>query len=110
MRKLDQLLNTDEYIDYPEDIRKIKEIIPELRKYSDGQVQQFYKEFSDDVYCAGWMIIDQAECAYRFARWLGCYYEEVEEGVEHRSDEETDQELIKDQNFVSFLKKNGFKR
>ena len=109
MRKLDELLNTDEYIDHPEDIQKIKEIIPELRKYSGGQVQTFYREFSDDVYCAGWIDTD-IEHVYRFARWLGCYYEEQEEGAYEESDGLSDQERVKDQEFVSFLKKNRFKR
>ena len=57
--------------DYPEEMEKILEYLNahgELR-VSGKTVERLYREFSDEIYCAGWICVN----AYRleeFADWL----------------------------------------
>ena len=87
MRKLDRLISNYKGIDYPEDIERIKRIVPELQYYNDEYIERFYISFSDDVYSAGWMECTN-ERVYEFARWLECDYN-YQDDEEDRETERT---------------------
>lgn len=56
---------------YPEDMEKILTYLREHGevKVSDKTIEQFYEDFSDEEYCAGWMVVDD-QMLEEFADWL----------------------------------------
>ena len=60
MKRIDYFLSgAEKPIEYPEDIKKLKEYFPELKALSDSKVQEIYREYSEDYYCAGWLILTE---------------------------------------------------
>lgn len=70
MRRIDRLLGREEQepVRYPEDIKALKQVIPELMLLSDSRVEEIYSEYSD-MFCAGWLIVD-SERIRDFNNWL----------------------------------------
>ena len=61
MIRLERLLQgTDRSIDSEDlkDIATMRQHIPELDDCSDGIVHMLYSNWSEDFYCAGWLIVD----------------------------------------------------
>ncbi len=56
-------------IDYPEDLAKIRNIIPELKDISDAQIQDMYSFWSEYFYCASWHVIF-AGVVEEFRDWI----------------------------------------
>ncbi len=56
-------------IEYPEDIVKIRTIIPELKNISDHQIQDMYAFWSEQQYCASWHIIFEG-VVEEFRDWI----------------------------------------
>lgn len=61
---------------YPEDVLAIRSRIPELVDISDAQIQDMYSYWSEDFFCASWLIIKYADLEH-FRTWL---LSEVTEG------------------------------
>jgi len=58
-------------IDYPEDILKMRAAIPELDGISDVQIQDMYGTWSEDYYCASWLMGDPDGYTYKeFGKWI----------------------------------------
>ena len=57
--------------DRPEDMAKILEYLAEngTLQVSGTSVERFYREFSHECYCAGWMSVREETLA-EFADWL----------------------------------------
>ena len=69
MKRIDIYLgDTKDGIDYPEDIKTIKSCIPELKYVSDARVQEMYRDYSDQMYSAGWMNLGYEILAFKI--WL----------------------------------------
>lgn len=57
-------------INYPEDITRLRQRLPLLLNgFNDREVQTLYSDFSEDLYSAGWMKMDE-DLIQSFARWL----------------------------------------
>lgn len=69
MNRLELYLAHKEKVNYPEDIYALKEHIKGLREVPDVVVQRLYSQWSEDNYCAGWLIIDQ-DGIQSFRSWL----------------------------------------
>ena len=56
---------------YPEDMQKILNYLNENGTvYVSGEaIEKLYRQFSDDMYCAGWMGVSE-ERIEEFANWL----------------------------------------
>ncbi len=57
---LDRLLNkpAGKYpARFPEDIRKLKDAIPELHRVDDLVIETLYSNWSEDNWSAGWLIM-----------------------------------------------------
>jgi hypothetical protein len=60
MTRLEFLLNPPkEAIRYPKDIALLRESIPELAKLDDATIQKLYHSYSEDMWCASWLILDK---------------------------------------------------
>lgn len=59
---------------YPEQMEKILDFLNANGQLNvaDATVECLYREFSEDRYCAGWMIVDENLLA-EFAEWLSNY-------------------------------------
>lgn len=53
-----ELIQAGEPIRYPEDVRRLRDAIPELRSVSDADVQRLYAEWSEYFYSASWLSMD----------------------------------------------------
>jgi hypothetical protein len=40
------------------------------REYTDEELRRLYEEWSEEYYCAGWMICDSPRQAEAFVDWL----------------------------------------
>ena len=60
--------------DYPEDMKKILDYLNDHGKIlvSGRCIEMLYREFSDEHYCAGWMIVDERTLE-EFEDWLERY-------------------------------------
>jgi len=47
-------------INYPEDIKKLKELIPEIRPLDDSIIDLLYSDYSTSWMCAGWMFVSKS--------------------------------------------------
>ncbi len=56
-------------IEYPEDVARLKEGIPELADIPDAQIQDMYAFWSEAHYCASWLIMNADTCA-QFQEWI----------------------------------------
>lgn len=70
MNRLTRYLTGEVEIRYPEDITKLRAIIPELAGLLDYQIQELYERYSEETHCAGWLIIDDSSVVYNFQYWL----------------------------------------
>lgn len=63
--------NTNPVYDYPEEMVKILDYLNAHGKLqvSGETVERLYRDFSDDIYCAGWMGVND-QCLGEFADWL----------------------------------------
>ena len=63
--------NASACYDHPEDIGAILSYLAEKGKIlcSDETVERMYREFSDDMYAAGWMCVDE-RILEEFSDWL----------------------------------------
>ena len=59
---------------YPEDMRKILAYLNEhgILQIQPNTVEELYGDFSESVYCAGWMGVDD-RMLEEFADWLSEY-------------------------------------
>lgn len=48
----------DEAAQFPSDVERLKREIPELAMLPDSVVDHIYSEWSEEEYCAGWLILD----------------------------------------------------
>lgn len=110
MRRIDRLLGNDK-CDYPGDVRQLRMYVTEIRHLADSEVERLYKEFSDDMYAAGWMRVDRYTCN-SFQSWLNHDDEAYQEDSSYEEDEEEldDEERQNDQKFINFMKKHGLKK
>jgi len=69
MNRLEVWLKGTFKIEYPEDISKLKAGIPELMDVNDSLIQQMYAQWSEDYYCAGWLIMSEGTVE-EFRSWL----------------------------------------
>lgn len=69
MNRLEVWLKGTFKIEYPEDIIKLKEGIPELVEVNDSLIQQMYAQWSEDYYCASWHIMCDG-VVEEFRNWL----------------------------------------
>jgi len=46
-------------IQWPEDVAKLKEALPALNFLTNYQIQELYGSFSEEQYCAGWLVLDE---------------------------------------------------
>lgn len=56
-------------VDYPEDVAWLKRSVPVLSTLSDEAVEALYGEWSEEFWCAGWLIMDDGTIG-EFAGWL----------------------------------------
>lgn len=56
-------------VEYPEDVALFRSRIPLLALCTDHEIQDLYREYSDDMYSAGWMMVDP-DMVSRFESWL----------------------------------------
>jgi len=42
---------------YPDDITKIRSLCPEVKNLNDFIVEQLWENYSEDCYCAGWLMV-----------------------------------------------------
>ncbi len=73
--RLERFLAGEGPIRFPDDVSRLKREIPELAEVSAITVQELYSTWSEDHFCAGWLIMN-AEIVEEFRVWL---LEEVEE-------------------------------
>ena len=58
-------------LDFSDDIKKLKENIPELADLSDKYVADLYSNYSEEKHCAGWIILYDSPETYEYFRyWL----------------------------------------
>ncbi len=69
MRRLTLLKNRSYPIWYPEDINRLRESIPELNASSAGEIQEWYSDWSEEYFCAGWLILDEG-VIQEFRGWI----------------------------------------
>ncbi len=71
MRRLDVLMDKGDQTlcEYPWDVALIKKAIPELETLTNRQVERFYRDYSEDMYCAGWLIVTE-DGVDSFKNWL----------------------------------------
>ena len=50
------------------DVKRLREAIPILSRFSDVEVEAIYKRFSES-YCAGWLILDN-DRIQEFDKWM----------------------------------------
>lgn len=66
-------LNSREYDDfeYPEDMKQILSYLNKVGEIhvSNKTIEKLYRDYSDDIWCAGWMEID-SNILFEFANWL----------------------------------------
>lgn len=55
-------------VEYPADIKQLKDAIPELYMVPNTTVEKMYKAFSDS-YSAGWLCVDKDRIE-EFKEWL----------------------------------------
>ncbi len=75
MRKIDRLLKTRAEIWYPEDILVIRQNLSLCDNLTDSEVQNLYHYYSEEMWCASWLIIPNNEEAQvwqlkDFESWL----------------------------------------
>lgn len=60
--------------EYPEDMKLILDYLNEHGEILTGElvIEDLYREFSDEVYCAGWMEVDERRLE-EFEDWLERY-------------------------------------
>jgi hypothetical protein len=63
------------HIEYPDDVKRLRRKIPELASLTDHDIQDLYHTWSEDCYCASWLIFDSFNDPQEFRSWL---LEEVE--------------------------------
>lgn len=56
-------------IDYPEDIAKLRNEIPVLCHYTNNEIQQLYRWWSENYFCADWMVVGTGSIR-EFESWL----------------------------------------
>jgi len=56
-------------VTYSEDVAKLKASNSELASLSDRVVELLYGRFSEDYYCASWLILDE-QSIRQFNQWL----------------------------------------
>jgi len=56
-------------VTYSEDVAKLKASNSELASLSDRVVELLYGRFSEDYYCASWLILDE-QAIRQFNQWL----------------------------------------
>ena len=58
-------------IRHPEDLKKVRHFLQEkgLNYQNDVELQNLYEDFSAQMYCAGWIMVDQDNLE-SFYRWL----------------------------------------
>lgn len=63
--------NSSACYDYPSDMEQILDFLNKNGKLlcSEETVENMYREFSEDRYCAGWMGVDEDRLV-EFADWL----------------------------------------
>lgn len=66
MKELDKFLKST---DYPEDVMLLKLRIPSIATLPDGVVETIYYYYSNKMYSAGWMTLDEEQIS-NFERWL----------------------------------------
>jgi hypothetical protein len=59
MKNLEAMLNFKGKINYPDDVARLKRHIPELETVTDEAVQYLYHTFSEDLWCASWLIMNR---------------------------------------------------
>jgi hypothetical protein len=71
MKRIDVLLGMEPQppCDYPEDVERLKQGIPQLNLLSDLEIQAVYREYSEETHCAGWLILNDAGVE-AFNNWL----------------------------------------
>ena len=71
MKRIEALLGMEPQppCDYPEDIERLKQGIPQLNLLSDLKIQLVYREYSEDMYCARWLILND-HGVEAFNNWL----------------------------------------
>ena len=62
------MLNAGKCVNFPDDVSRLKEQIPQIAIIPDSLVEKMYADFSD-TYAAGWLIVDD-ESINDFRRWL----------------------------------------
>lgn len=70
MRNIDRGITQAPYrLDYPLDVRRLRQAAPELRGKTDLLIDNLYSTFSDEEYCAGWMNLNERRIV-EFRKWL----------------------------------------
>lgn len=58
-----------EVVRWPDDVAELKSAIPQLAALSDFVVQTIYENWSEEHFCASWLIVD-ANSIDDFKAWL----------------------------------------
>lgn len=56
-------------IRHPQDIKILRKQIPELNDLEDYEIQWLYENYSDEQWCAGWIVLDK-DRLQEFRTWL----------------------------------------
>ena len=54
---------------YADDIKQLREAIPQFTRFTDDEVATFYNHYSEYTYCAGWMLMTDGVIE-DFKEWL----------------------------------------
>jgi hypothetical protein len=63
MKRLEYLHSPAREVRYPKDVKLLKESIPELSPFTDGEVQDLYSDWSEDYLCASWLYPSEGNIA-----------------------------------------------
>lgn len=60
------------YIQYPEDVKKIREYLEKIGtlEATDAEIDDYWSQYSDEKFCAGWMVVVNEDMLDMFADWL----------------------------------------
>jgi hypothetical protein len=55
MKRIEYLTTDNWRASWPDDIEALRAVIPEFEGLTDKQIDDIYRDFSDDMWAAGWM-------------------------------------------------------
>ncbi len=68
MKRIDALFSSYK-VRYPDDVATLKSSIPELAAVNDFVVELMYRNWSEEYFCAGWLILSP-HIVNEFAEYL----------------------------------------